>query len=463
MFDFVTSPLFLSLIFGLSTISAAMFFAMLYRRVVPTNEVHIVQSAKKTISFGKDTNNGNTYYQWPSWLPFIGITVSKFPTSVFDLDLEAYEAYDSGRLPFVVDVKAFFRVEDSNVAAQRVANLNELLSQLQAIVQGAVRVVLASNDIETILQGRATFGEQFTKEVADQLKHWGVSAVKNIELMDIRDSKGSLVIHNIMEKKKSHIEMESRVEVAKNKQLAQTAEIEAKREVDLRDQAAKQAVGLRTIESEREVKLSEQAALQTLKEQERTTKEKEMKVLEVQEVRKAEILKQVQVTKAQQDKESAVINAQANKDTTVLVAEGKLEAQRKEAEATAVLGQAKADAEKAMQLAPVEAQIVLAREIGGNKEYQEYLVTVKKLEVSQAVGVEQAKALVAADVKIIANTGSPVDGVNNVMDLFTSKGGTAIGSMLEALSQTEKGENLLSTITGKNKTLPATATTVTKK
>jgi flotillin len=38
---------------------------------VPTNEVHIVQSSKKTTSYGKDTGHGNTYYEWPTWLPVV--------------------------------------------------------------------------------------------------------------------------------------------------------------------------------------------------------------------------------------------------------------------------------------------------------------------------------------------------------------------------------------------------------
>ena len=62
------------------------------RRVVNTNEVHIVQSSKSTTSYGKDQPNGNTYYQWPSWIPFIGIQVIKLPVSVFSLRLKDYEA-----------------------------------------------------------------------------------------------------------------------------------------------------------------------------------------------------------------------------------------------------------------------------------------------------------------------------------------------------------------------------------
>src|SRR4051812_11268025 len=100
--------------------------AIMLRRVVAPNEVHIVQSSKATTSYGKDTKNGNTYYEWPSWIPVIGVTKTMLPVSVFDLNLHAYEAYDRGRLPFVVDIVAFFRISDSNLAAQRVANFDEL-------------------------------------------------------------------------------------------------------------------------------------------------------------------------------------------------------------------------------------------------------------------------------------------------------------------------------------------------
>jgi len=456
-------------LFGIGTLIVGFLFligftAMMLRRVVSTNEVHIVQSAKKTISYGKDTGNGNTYYEWPSWFPVVGITKIVLPVSVFDLDLTGYEAYDKGRLPFVVDVKAFFRITDSDTAAQRVASFQELHSQLEAIVQGSVRVILASNDIETILQGRSTFGEQFTKEVEEQLKNWGVSTVKNIELMDIRDSQSSAVIKNIMEKKKSFIEMESRTEVAKNKQAASIAEIEAQRQVDLETQSAKQAVGLRTTQNEREVALAQQEKIQAVKEQEKLTKEKEMNVVSVEAVRKAEIAKQVQVVQAQQFRETATITAEGEKATTVLHAEGQLEAKRRESEGIALEGTAKADAETAMQLAPVKAQTTLAKEIGENKAYQEYLVTIRKVEAAQAVGIEQAKALSNADIKVISNTGSPTTGLTNVMDLFSSEGGTKVGAMFEALNNTPTGQALVEKfVGGKETTTPLTPSTAVVK
>lgn len=407
--------------------------AFLLRRVVPTNEVHIVQSRKSTKSYGKDTDNGNTYYEWPSWLPLLGITKIVMPVSVFDIQLVAYEAYDVGRVPFVVDIVAFFRIADSNLAAQRVASFTELENQLRAIVQGAVRTILASHDIDKIMLERSVYGEQFTEAVNDQLKSWGVVPVKNIELMDIRDASENRVIHNIMEKKKSLIEMQSRTEVADNIKNAEVAEIEARRARDIKDQEAQQAVGERTAEKHKVVGIANERASQDIKDQQRVTKEKEMAVVQVNDVKRAEITRDMNVVKADEDKQAMILRA-----------DGQLEAKKREAEGITIEGGARADAEKAMQLAPVQAQIELAKEIGSNQGYQSYLISIRQIEATQAVGIEQAQALKSADLKVIANTGDPVSGVNKIMEVFSAKGGTELAAMVEAFAQSEQGQAVLS-------------------
>lgn len=466
----------------------AIFVPMLFRRVVPTNEVHIVQNSKQTVSYGKDTSNGNVYYQWPAWIPFLGVTKITLPMSVFDLDLSDYEAYDQGRLPFRVDVKAFFRVNDSNVAAQRVASFDELRNQLEAIVQGSVRTILAGSDIEEIMQGRSTFGDAFTKEVTEQLKSWGVTTVKNIELMDIRDGKDSLVIKNIMEKKKSLIEMESRTEVAENKKKAEVAEIEARREVDLQKQQVQQQVGLRTVEAKLAVEQAEENKKQLITEQSKATAEKELEVQKIKTLKAAEIEKEAAIVRSNQEKEVEIINANRLKETELIRAEQELTVKTKQADADAKVqerkaeadalattrraeadaeatkkraeadltvklnnakgleaeGKAKAESEAALLMAPVTAQIAQAKEIGSNKEYQQYLITIEQVKANQEVGIAQAEAIGKANIKVIANTGSTVDaGINSVKELFSAKGGTQIGTMLEGLANTDLGKELL--------------------
>ena len=122
--------------------------AIMYRRVVPTNMVHIVQMKKKTVAYGRGKDVGNVYYAWPAWIPVIGVTVTAFPESIFDVRLGNYDAYDQTRLPFMVDVTAFFRVEEAETVAQRVSSFSELTDQLQNVLQGAVRRILATNSLE---------------------------------------------------------------------------------------------------------------------------------------------------------------------------------------------------------------------------------------------------------------------------------------------------------------------------
>jgi flotillin len=403
--------------------------AIAFRRVVPTNMVHIVQSRQATTSYGTGNPNGNVYYAWPSFLPVFGVTVIELPVSNFDLSLHDYDAYDIDRVPFRVDVVAFFRIDDTNVAAQRVSTIEELNGQLLQIVQGAVRKVLASAKIDNIMLERATFGQQFTAEVEDQLGQWGVYPVKSMELMDIRDGQGSQSISNIMAKKISHIEMESRTEVAINNRSAETAEIEAGQAVEIRRQEAAQAVGERTAQKDQAVGIANEQSRQEVLTQSKVTAEREMAVTQVEQVRQAEIAR-----------EQAVVTADQQKQTTVIIAEGQLEATRRAAEGIQVEGAARAEAEKMMQLAPVEAQIRLAEQIGQNPAFQQYLATIQSLESYIVVGSKQAEALQKADVKVIANSGNPAGGVSDVMDLFSSNGGTNLAAMVEAMAQTPMGQ-----------------------
>ncbi|MEO6173468.1 MAG: hypothetical protein ABIP02_10170, partial [Arenimonas sp.] len=239
------------------------------------------------------------------------------------------------------------------------------------------------------------------------------------------------------------------------------AEIEAKRETDVQLQDALQKVGARTAEKDQAIGIANELAQQSIKEQAKITTEKELAITKVSEVTSANIAKDVQIVKANQDKETAAINkemaiikaaqekettilvAEGTKATTILVAEGDLESKKRESEGITFEGTARAEAEKAMQLAPVQAQIVLAKEIGNNEGYQKYLVTIEQVKANQAVGIEQAHALAQADLKVIANSGNVENGMKGIMDIFSSNGGTNVGAMLEGLAQTEQGVALL--------------------
>lgn len=429
------------------------------RRVVPTNMVHIVQSSKSSTPYGRGKAAGNAYYQFPSWVPYIGVTVTEFPESIFTVPLDNYDSYDAARLPFVVDVASFFRVDDAETAAQRVSNFSELKIQLTSVVQGAVRRILATNPLEQILESRSELGNQFTAEIKEQIKEWGVIPVKMVEFMDLRDSNGSNVIANIMAKEKSRIDKESRIQVAENKREAELKEIDALRTIEVQKQDAEQQVGLRTAQKDQQVGIANQQAMQQIQEQAKLTAEKDMAVKLVTEVKGAEIAKNVAEVKASQDRNVAeikaaqdrevrTIGAEAEKLAKSTIADGDLYAAKHEAEGTKVKGIAAAAAEKAMLQAPVDTQIILAKEIGENVGYQDYLIKIKQIEVGKDVGIEMARAMQGAELKVIANAGDPQSGVAKIGDLFTTGGGTNLTGMLAALAQTDEGQALVNKLTG---------------
>ena len=455
-----------------------LFYILSLRRIVPTNVVHIVQRGSQTVSYGVGKES-NVYYEWPAWLPILGVSVRELPVSNFDIDLIEYSAYDKDRVPFVVDVKAFFHIKDTNVAAEKVESFEELKGQLRNVVQGAVRSILAKSKLEEIMEERSIFGEQFTKAVNSDLKNWGVESIKNIELMDVRDANDSNVIHQIMAKRMSAIDMESRTEVAKNQKTAKQAELEAQKEVDVTTAEteriageakarSQQAIGIANAESMKRSGVAEQESISEIAEAEKMTAERKMEVVKVNQIKQAEIDKQRAIINAEEEKQRVEIAAQANKYKLETDATARLEASKRDAEGVQTIGQAEAEvikakgmseaeSKKAMELAGVTAQTTLAKEIGENKPYQEYLIKIKEVEVSQVIGVTQyeaiAKALSNADLKLLVNSGDVHSGLGSLTDLFTAKGASQLNGMVEGLKQTDEGKKLLSVL---NKLTPPT-------
>jgi flotillin len=473
----MSDTIFLSLVYGVPALLVLLitFKILSLRRIVPTNVVHIVQRGKQTVSYGVGKSS-NVYYEFPKWVPKIGVDVRVLPVSNFDIDLFEYSAYDKDRVPFVVDVKAFFHISDTNIAAAKVESFEELRKQLENVVQGAVRSILAKSHLENIMEERSIFGLQFTEAVNADLSNWGVASIKNIELMDVRDAGGSKVIHQIMAKRMSAIDMESRTEVALNNRKAEQAELEAEKNIAVTRSETQKAAGEAQADSERAIGIAransmkasgiaEQNSISDIAQAERATKEQQMEVIKVAQIKQAEIDKEREIIEAEKRKRTLAINAEAEKFKVETDAEAHLLAKHKEAEGIASIGEAEAkviaakgkseaEAEKAGQLASVAAQTELAREIGENQPYQDYLIRVKTVDKEQIVEVAQAesmaKALASADLKILANSGDVQSGMNKFSDILSSKGGSQINGLIESFKQTEEGKALLGLLTNLN-------------
>jgi flotillin len=449
-------------------LSIIIIYVLSLRRIVPTNVVHIVQRGNQTVSYGTKKSS-NVYYEFPGWLPKLGVTVRVLPVSNFDIELKRYEAYDKDRVPFVVDVKAFFHIADTNVAAEKVESFEELKGQLENVVQGAVRSILAKSKLEEIMEERSVFGKQFTDAVNSDLRNWGVEAIKSIELMDVRDSDTTHVIREIMDKRMSAISMESRTEVAKNNKLAEQAELIARQEIDVTkaeteriagEAQAKsmQAIGIAKAEATKKAGIAEQQSISDIAQAERATAEQQMEVIKVNQIKQAEIDKEKAIINTEQQKRQIEIEAEANKFKIETDAKAQLEAKKKEAEAIKTVGEAEADiikakglseaeSKKQMELANVTAQTTLAKEIGENESYQNYLVKIREVEITGEVNKVQyqslATALNGADLKLLVNSGDVHSGLGKFSDILSSKGASATNGLLEGLKQTAEGAGLL--------------------
>ena len=203
--------------------------------------------------------------------------------------------------------------------------------------------------------------------------------------------------------------------------------------------------------------MANEKAKQEVQAQVKLTTEKEMEVEKVRAVQTAEIEKQANIVtaqgqkqvvsinveasiaKAEGDKQVVILNAEANKTQLERKAEADLTIAQNGAKGIQATGEAKAMAEKLAQSASVQAQIDLAKEIGENEGYQNFLLKQKEIEANAQIGIEQAKNLSGADIKIFANSGSVTDGVNQARGIFNAKNSFDVASALEAFISTPIG------------------------
>jgi len=157
------------------------------------------------------------------------------------------------------------------------------------------------------------------------------------------------------------------------------------------------------------------------------------------------------VISAEAQREAAIEKAEGEKQQTVLVATGNKDAALLRAQGTEAEGKARGVAEQAVLMAPVNAQITLAEKIASEPNYQAYLVEIRKVEAGEKIGVANASALAAAEIKVIATAGDANSGINSISEALTAKGGVQLGSMLQGLANTDIGKEILSKVTSTSK------------
>lgn len=426
------APIYFYLIVGVAAfIGISLILAALWRVVVMPEVVHVVQRKNSTVVYGKDTEVGNVFYKVPSWIPIWGVNYKIMPVSIFKIPLEKYRAYDSKKAPFKVDVTAFFKIDakDAAQAAQRVSSFDDLYNELMEVLRGAVRKILASNEIEGIMTERSILGESFMNEVKSQVSAWGVN-VLNIEFMDISDDDSSdeYIITAIMKKHSSFIQRKSQEEVAVNEKEAKLVQINAKREADVEALQAQEVTEKRDAERLQQVGIANEKTNQSIQQEKKMTMEKEMAVLRVEEVEAKKIEASARVEEAEGIKVSNIRKAEGDKEAQALDGKGL-------GERAAAIGEGEATAIKQKGFAEADAKERLADALSRFEEQGLMaLLGEKYIEKDKDVGVAIAKAYEDADMKVIQTGNSKP---KNLLDMATSvDSGAKLGGMLDSLKKT---------------------------
>lgn len=417
-------------IVGVVVILILIYYIVTLRKIVPPNAADVVVNVKGgRIYSGDQTVTASqkpepVYYQWPAWLPFLGVTVRRMPLNIIEIPIKNFETFAKGNPRFTVDVSVYCKITDVNEAARRFPEIpgspitESFRKGIQEIVIGAVRTATANYNIEDIIAKREELASVVKSELETDFKKWGCE-ITNVAFVSIRDpdDDSSTVVFDISNKKEAEINATSRMEVANRKRQAEIAEAEAREAAERRKIEADEQIAMRG--QEMKMRVAEQQQLATVK---------EMEVYQTQEIRKAEIDGDAAIKVAERQKQATVELANATKQKLQLEGEGQAKNKELVGTAEAVVVQKKLEADAAGQLAIAKAQ-----------EYQQNnAIEVLRLEVNQAVAKAYATALQNAKVEYIGS-GHPRD----FLDLFTPEGGMSVGGALKTLQRTAPEANIV--------------------
>lgn len=352
-------------------------------RIVPPSEAHMivranmraVRSTDKSIS----TNGKGSYFKFPLWMPSIGTQVRIIPLTTMEIKIDQ-ETFEKGQARYNLVSSTKFRITDVNTAAERFNDLDELKKQLEEIIKAGVRTVTVRYDVADARAKKKEIAENVNEEIKNDLETYGVSLV-NFQLVDFQDTPDSKVVSNLSMIREKEIEANRRQQNAEREKASKIKEAES-------DEMAKQ----REIARDQKVGEYQQNRDKAISEQMKEAVQAQYAVKQVEQVRAAEIEKAKQIVFASQQKEVEEIN----KAKKLLVGQGDRQMQEEQAKgaaaATREQGYAEADAKEKLQAALNKFKDDAIRA----------LVAEKLVLAYQTVGVESAKALQQADVKIMS-------------------------------------------------------------
>ena len=408
----------IGIIIGGTLLAIFLILASLYR-VVPANEAHVIIQAGKTTVYTsnpKISENGKSaYFKIPEWffLFGLGMKIHKIPLDILPVHVTDFLAFDKDRARFVCDIIAYVTAKDPITAAMRFSgNVATLKEQVSKVVQATTRDATTKQTIREIINNRQGVIQEINVPLKDALTEWGLD-LNDIELIEFKDP----IPGKDDEEEASHViaDISSIIEEEINSEARQK-NAEQKKEARLKEALAEETAKIREIEKEEEIGKREEQKLQLIAKEAKKAKEEQLEVTKVEQVKNAQIQKEKQIVIAKQDKEVEAINKAKKR----LEGEGTRLQQQEEAKGAAAPIREKG-------LAEAEAKEKLQAALNKFKpEAIQALIAEKVVEMQEKVGVEGAKALTHADMKVFAGTEG-------------DKAGFDIGKTLAAITVSNEG------------------------
>ncbi len=405
------------MLLGIAAMIIGVAILFLLYKIVPANYADVVVQKGKTRVFSSDTKYSASgefssegkaaYFKIPSFIPGIGMEVHEMSLEILPINVPDFKAFDIDRARFLCDIMAYVAIINPVEAAKRFGgNMKQVEEQVSKVVQATTRDSTTKKTVREIINDREGIIAEIKDPLSKAISNWGL-ALKDIELVEFKDTSESHVISDISSIIEEQINSEARQKNAEQKKMARLKEAIA-------DESAKK----REIERDEEVAKREQMKNRLVAEREKEAVKEKLEVVKVDKVKNQEIEKEKARVLAEQEKVVAKIDAEKRKDVEKIIKEQK----QLEGEGDKIRRQEQAIGEAApiRETGNAEAEIILKKlqaEAKGKDDLQKALnrfgddairALVAELIVNKdlEVGVALAKALENADMKVFAGNGA---------------------------------------------------------
>jgi flotillin len=397
-------------------------------RIVPVNEAHVrvmfnkrdvFMSRAKANSKSDELREDNLLDYKPSYwyVPFV-TSVTKMPLDNIRIDVDEVKLNDKNMAKFTCDVIVFVNIDNPLLCAERTAlttesvyyegKMPQVSKDFAAIIESNMRSVTTKFDLLEIFKDRSKLDDAITSQIQDVFLKWGLRLV-NLEIKDIKDSPGSTIIIDIEAKQAAVISADARVKTAEEKRRAGISEAENLKQTEMVKAQTEEEWKKRHIEKEQRLSIAQQEKIMQESDKEREANEKRVEAKSKFEVGSAEIEKQKVQKQSEANKIRIELEAQAQASQIEYLAEAQknksvLEAEGKAFEITNQ-GNAEAAIIKSKLLAEAEGKDELQKALNKFEDKAiRALVAERMIEMQQAVGIEGAKALANADMRIFSGS-----------------------------------------------------------